>query len=238
MTVPILTAAVKRGILSSEADYDMHRICFIDDDMVFEIPLFNDVFGDVYDVVAEDSYDTAKKRIAARGEWAPDLFVLDLYFPSGPPDDRTVEELSESTLTLEDDRGQIRAAYANHLRAKERFDAVLDAWRQGPAGGLEIANRVVADFPGVPIVFYSRKATFEDAVRCLATDGVWGLQKKPSGANDEDTRRLTLAEKPRLVSRFNAVIARENEEQTAAVRRAARETLQFVGPMLADDVAW
>ena len=54
----------------------MHRICFIDDDTVFEIPLFKDVFGDVYDVVVEDSYDGAKREIAARGEWAkrlPDL---------------------------------------------------------------------------------------------------------------------------------------------------------------------
>lgn len=232
-----MKAAGKSDTLSPEMEYRMHRICFIDDDMVFEIPLFNDVFGDVYDVIAEDGYDVAKREIAARGEWTPDLFVLDLYFPSGPPDERAVEELSESTLTLEDDRGQIRAAYANHLRARARFDAVLNAWRQGPAGGLKIAGQVVADFPGVPIVFYSRKATFEDAVRCMATDGVWGLEKKPSGSNDEDTRRLTLAEKPRLVSRFNAVIARENEEQTRAVQRAVRQTLEFVGPMLADNVA-
>ena len=215
----------------------MHRVCFIDDDGAFEIPLFEDVFADVYDAMAADSYDAAKNGIAARGEWTPDLFVLDLYFPSGTPDERAVKELTKSTLTLENDRGQIRAAYANHLRAKARLDAVLDAWRQGPAGGLEIANRVAVDFPGVPIVFYSRKATFEDAVRCMAAEGVWGLQKKPTGSNDEDTRRLTLAEKPRLVDRFNAVIARENEQQTLAVKRAARRTLQFVGPMLADDVA-
>ena len=215
----------------------MHRVCFIDDDGAFEIPLFEDVFADVYDAMAADSYDAAKNGIAARGEWTPDLFVLDLYFPSGTPDERAVKELTKSTLTLENDRGQIRAAYANHLRAKARLDAVLDAWRQGPAGGLEIANRVAVDFPGVPIVFYSRKATFEDAVRCLAAEGVWGLQKKPTGSDDQDTRRLTLAEKPRLVDRFNAVIARENEQQTLAVKRAARRTLQFVGPMLADDVA-
>jgi hypothetical protein len=206
----------------------MHRVCFIDDDGSFEVPLFKNVFGDVYDVIAEDGYDAANKEIASRGDWTPDLFVLDLYFPSGPPDERAVEELTGSTLTLENDRGQIRAAYANHLRAKARLDAVLDAWRQGPAGGLEIAGRVTLDFPGVPIVFYSRKATFEDAVRCLAAEGVWGLQKKPTGNDDQDTRRLTLAEKPRLVDRFNAIIARQNEEQTLAVKRAARQTLEFV----------
>lgn len=200
----------------------MHRVCFVDDDGAFEIPLFEEVFGDVYDLVAEDGYDAARKRIVERDDWTPDLFVLDLYFPSGPPDERAVAKLTESTLALEDDRGQMRAAYANHLRAKERLDAVLDAWRQGPAGGLEIAKRVAVDFPGIPIVFYSRKATFEDSVRCMATDGVWGLQKKPTGSNDADTRRQTLAEKPRLVSYFNAVIARENEQQTLSAKRAAR----------------
>ena len=214
----------------------MQRVCFIDDDGSFEIPLFKDVFGEVYDIIADDGYDAVKNEITARLDWTPDLFVLDLYFPSGPPDQRAVEELTESTLTLENDRGQIRAAYANHLRARERLDVVLDAWRQGPDGGLKIAKRVVVDFPGIPIVFYSRKATFEDAVRCMAADGVWGLQKKPTGSDDHDTRRLTLTEKPRLVSQFNAVIARENEEQTAAVKKAARRTLQFVGSMLTDDV--
>ena len=212
----------------------MRRVCFIDDDGRFEVPLFKDVFGDVYDVIAEDSYEGAKNGIGARREWTPDLFVLDLYFPSGPADERAIEELSESTFAVEDDRGQMRAAYGNYLRAKERLDAVLEAWRQGPDGGLEIARRVVVDFPGVPIVFYSRKARFEDAVRCMASDGVWGLRKKPTGSDDEDTRRVTLAEKPRLVSCFNAVIAREDEERTLAVKRAARQTLEFVGTMLAD----
>ena len=44
------------------------------------------------------------------------------------------------------------------------------------------------DHPNIPIVFYSRKATFEDAVRCLAADGVWWLVKIPTGDGDEETQ--------------------------------------------------
>lgn len=199
----------------------MRCVCFVDDNKDFEIPLFERVFGDAYDVIAADDYQTAKRRIAEQRDSAPDLFVLDLYFPSGQPDEEQVDALRQTIVTYEDDRADMRTAYGNFLRAQSRLQAVLDAWRQGPDGGLEIARRVVADYPDVPIVFYSRKATFEDEVRCTAAEGVWGLEKKPTGANDEETERLTLAEKPRLIRRFNAIIARENEEQTLAVKKAA-----------------
>jgi len=213
----------------------VHRICFIDDDGHFEIPLFQSAFGDVYDVVAEDSYDAARKKMLERDGWRPDLFVLDLYFASGEPDREAVGALLQSELTFEGDGGQMRAAYANYLRAESRLKAVLGAWKQGPDGGLEIARRAVRDYPLIPIVFYSRKATFEDAVRCLAADGVWWLEKKPTGDDDEDTRRLTLAEKPRIAKRFDAVIARENEERTMAVKRGAGSVRRFVRSMLGNN---
>lgn len=213
----------------------MHRICFIDDDKQFEIPLFVSVFGDVYDVIAEDSYDAARREMTRRDDWRPDLFVLDLYFPRGEPDRDAVDRLQKETVTFEDDGGQMRTAYTNYLRAEARLKAVLGAWKQGPDGGLEIARHAFEDYPQVPIVFYSRKATFEDAVRCLAADGVRWLEKKPTGENDEDTRRLTLVEKPRLVARFNAIIAGEGVEQTMAIKRGAGDVRQFVRAMLGED---
>jgi len=206
----------------------MHCVCFVDDDKDFEIPLFKRVFGDVYDVVAADDYELAKRRIAERGDSMPDLFVLDLYFPSGQPDEEHLDALRRSTLALDDDRAEIRTAYANSVRAQARLKAVLDAWRQGPDGGLDIARRVIVDYPNVPIVFYSRKATFEDTIRCMAAEGVWGLEKKPSGANELETEGLTFAEKPRLVARFDAIIARENEAQTITVKKAAETVWQTV----------
>jgi CheY-like chemotaxis protein len=213
----------------------VYRVCFIDDDKDFEIPLFESTFGDVYDVVAEDSYDAARGKMSKRDKWRPDLFVLDLYFPSGEPDRDAVGELLQSAVTFDSDGAEMRAAYTNYLRAESRLKAVLGAWKQGPDGGLEIARRVAQDYPLIPIVFYSRKATFEDAVRCLAADGVWWLEKKPTGDSDEDTRRLTLAEKPRIVERFDAIIAKEDEGQTMAIKSGAGSVRQFVRTMLRDN---
>ena len=210
----------------------MYRVCFIDDDKDFEIPLFKSAFGDVYDVVAEDSYDAARREMLERDAWRTDLFVLDLYFPSGEADRDAVGALLQSEVAFESDGGQMRAAYANYLGAESRLKAVLGAWKQGPDGGLEIARRVARDYPLIPIVFYSRKATFEDAVRCLAADGVNWLEKKPTGDDDEDTRRLTLAEKPRIAKRFDAVIAREDEARTTAIKSSADSLRRFVHTML------
>jgi CheY-like chemotaxis protein len=210
----------------------MYRVCFIDDDGDFEIPLFESTFGDVYDVVAADGYDAARRKMAERGGWRPDLFVLDLYFASGEPDRDAVDQLRQSAVAFESDGVEMRAAYRNYLRAESRLRAVLGAWKQGPDGGLEIARRAARDHPSVPIVFYSRKATFEDAVRCLAANGVWWLEKKPTGDDDEDTRRLTLAEKPRIVERFDAIIAKRDEDRTMAVKTGADGVRRFVREML------
>jgi hypothetical protein len=129
----------------------------------------------------------------------------------------------------------MRAAYTNYLRAESRLRAVLKAYRQGPQGGLEIAGRAARDYPQVPIVFYSRKATFEDAVRCMAVDGVWWLEKKPTGESDDDTRRRTLAAKPRIVQRLNAVISRTDEQQAMAIKRSAADVRPFVRTMLGEE---
>lgn len=58
------------------------------------------------------------------------------------------------------------------------------------------------------------------------------LEKKPTGDDDEDTRRLTLAEKARVVERFDAIIAKEDEEQTMAITSAADSVRQFVRTVL------
>jgi CheY-like chemotaxis protein len=205
-----------------------HRVCFIDDDAEFEVPLFREVFGEAFDVVAAASYAELRSRIESREGWSPDLFVLDLYFPSGEADAAAVDALRADPPAVEDDRAEIRAAYGNFLRARRRLRRVLDAWRQGPAGGLKLAGQVAADFPDVPIVFYSRKATFEDVVRCLAAGNVRTVERKPTGRNDAETRRLTVAEKDRLLARFHAAISRTDPEALQRLKHAARAIVQSV----------
>ncbi|MGB2824486.1 MAG: hypothetical protein WBF17_26155 [Phycisphaerae bacterium] len=205
-----------------------HRVCFIDDDAEFEIPLFREVFGEELDVLAAASYAELRSQIESREAWHPDLFVLDLYFPSGEPDAAAIDALKADPPVVEDDRAEIRAAYGNFLRAQRRLRRVLDAWRQGPAGGLELAGQVAADFPDVPIVFYSRKATFEDVVRCLAARNVRAVERKPTGRDDADTRRLTRAARGHLLARFNAAISRTDSERIQRLKDAARVIVECV----------
>jgi len=210
----------------------MYRVCFIDDDKEFEIPLFRDVFADVFDIVSATSYAELKSHVASRKDWQPDLFVLDLYFPSGPPDQDATEALRTKALTVENDNAQIRPAYRNHLKARDRLQRVLDAHKQGPAGGLELAKKVASDYPEVPIVFYSRKAAIEDAIRCLAAENVWAVERKPTGKDRAQTVELAKLAKDRLVSRFEGAISKADADavkRTKAAAKAMAEVLAEFG---------
>ena len=198
-----------------------HRVCFIDDDGEFEIPIFLDVFGGAYDVIAATSYGRLQEESESRGDWRPELFVLDLYFPSGKPDQAAVDALRARPLRLGDDRAEIRAAYENSVRTRQRLGEVLSAWRQGPEGGLKLAQQVAADFPDVPIVFYSRKATAEDIICCLAAPNVVAVERKPTGSDDADTRRRTHVEAPRLVERFRQALSAKHTEEGRRLKGAA-----------------
>ena len=208
----------------------MRHICFIDDDGDFEIPLFEDVFGSEYDIIAATDYEDARKQIDGRPDWTPDLFVLDLYFPDGAPDTEAIATLKNKPLELPDDSAGIRTAYTNYLRARSRLQDVLAAHKQGPSGGLRLATMVARDFPETPIVFYSRKATFEDVVKCLASKGVRWVEKKPSGKTDAETKALTHDQKDRIVRNFNRAIEGQgvSSQSEVPVRDAARVTLEAV----------
>jgi CheY-like chemotaxis protein len=159
----------------------MYRVCFIDDDQEFEIPLFREVFGDTFDIITATSYADLKSRIESLENWNPDLFILDMYFPAGPTDRNAIEHLKAEPLQIENDNAQIRPAYRNFIKAQARLKDVLRAHKQGPSGGLELAMKIAIGYPKVPIVFYSRKATIEDIIRCMAIENVWSVERKPTG---------------------------------------------------------
>ena len=208
----------------------MRHICFIDDDGDFEIPLFRDVFGSEYDIITATDYEDARKQIDGRPDWTPDLFVLDLYFPDGAPDTEAIATLKNKPLELPDDSAGIRTAYTNYVRARSRLQDVLAAHKQGPGGGLRLATMVARDFPETPIVFYSRKATFEDVVKCLASKGVRWVEKKPSGKTDVETKALTHDQKDRILRNFNRVIEGQgvSSQSDVSIQDAARVTLEAV----------
>jgi CheY-like chemotaxis protein len=206
----------------------LFRICFVDDDEKFEIPLFCDVFGEAFDIIAANDYAELKSQIDSRENWKPDLFVLDLYFPSGPANREAVEALRAEPLFVENDNAEIRTAYRNYLRAKTRLAGVLDAWKQNANGGLMLAEKVVADYPDVPIVFYSRKATLEDVVRCMAAKNVWSVERKPTGNDSADTIELTRLDQQHIIGRFKMAISKADSGELERKKEAAEVLVQML----------
>jgi CheY-like chemotaxis protein len=206
----------------------LFRICFIDDDEEFEIPLFCDVFGEAFDIIAASDYAELKSLIDSRENWKPDLFVLDLYFPSGPANREAIEALRAEPLFVENDNAEIRTAYRNYLRAKTRLAGVLDAWKQDVNGGLILAEKVVVDYPDVPIVFYSRKATLEDVVRCMTARNVWSVEKKPTGKDSADTIELTRLAQQRIIRRFKMAISKADSDKLERKKEAAEVLVEML----------
>jgi CheY-like chemotaxis protein len=203
-------------------------ICFVDDDEEFEIPLFCDIFGEVFDIIAASNYKELKSQITRRKIWKPDLFVLDLYFPSEPENKKAIKALRAEPLSVKNDNAEIRQAYINYLSAQDRLDRVLDAWNQNAKGGLILAEKVVADYPNVPIVFYSRKATLEDVVRCMAARNVWSAVRKPTGKDTADTIELTRKVKQRLTKRFKTAISKADSAKLERQKKAAKILLEML----------
>jgi CheY-like chemotaxis protein len=206
----------------------MHRVCFIDDDQEFEIPLFREVFGDTFDIITATNYVDLKSRVESLENWNPDLFILDLYFPAGPIDGNAIKHLKAKPLQIENDNAQIRPAYRNFVKAQDRLKNVLRAHKQDPSGGLELARKIAVGYPEVPIVFYSRKATIEDVIRCMAVENVWSVERKPTGRDQAETIKLTNSAKGRLVAHFENIIERKDLQNIQKVKDAAKYWLAYL----------
>lgn len=98
----------------------------------------------------------------------------------------------------------------------KRLFRIVDGWRdlfeeacaavgQNRKYGLANLRRARETYPGVPAVFYTRKSLISDAVAMFRA-GCDGLFIKPTGPNDEETRRLTRENAPQLLQDLTRVI--------------------------------
>jgi hypothetical protein len=140
-------------------------ICFIDDD-INELNRFKQFMGTKFKIGVGLSPSAAREDLKDRtGLTEPDLYLLDLYYPT----DRTPTESELQRLA------EARRAY---LVAEAKFSAVLAELGQSSDGGIELSRQV-----GGVFAFFSRKATFEDAIKALKA-GAIGLIKKPDPTSD------------------------------------------------------
>jgi CheY-like chemotaxis protein len=173
-------------------------VCFVDDDPD-EVRRFRLLLGGRFLVGAGTSLPAALADLRGQGRERPDVFALDLYFPRG--ESNTDEE-----------RAELARAWAGFLEAKAELAAVLARLRQSPEGGLALARRVAAEFPGVPVAFFTRKGTLEDAIEALDA-GAASIVKKP----DPDTLEYDGTS---AVEACDAALARDLPKVVRGLERA------------------
>ena len=175
------------------------HICFIDDDpdeiATFE-RLYDGVIFSVTSILAQDASHAIAKVDKALGRVIPDLFVLDLYFPLSADSPKSLSDAAGTTQDLDrlndgiqelksllkaspaEGKQLLRLAHALVNRSRRLLDHWCKQLNQSPQGGIELIRRLRTSFPRVPKVFYSRKATLQDAKEAIA-EGALDVLSKP-----------------------------------------------------------
>lgn len=193
-----------------------HHIVFIEDDES-EMATFRRLYeGDQFELTGlciQFPRSVVPVLAQALGDRVPDLFVLDLFFPavSNPPGGftadmvgdarahltrvlRAAEELEgmfidESALE-KNDKELLRAGSELVYWSQRMLRHWCDVLGQSPSGGIALMRLLREQYPTVPAVFYSRKATVVD-VKAALDAGALDVLIKPH-------RSLEDAEAPRF----------------------------------------
>jgi CheY-like chemotaxis protein len=127
----------------------------------------------------------------------PDIIVLDLYFPSAHSSsviptasrERQQEKAAEISVAFahlydeyQDGRELLRKTFGGIRQGYELLSQQCEALGQSAESGMALLARIRAnrEFDDIPIVFYSRKATVEEAVRALQAGAFTVIPKPPS----------------------------------------------------------
>ena len=177
-------------------------VCFVDDDPA-ELNRFRSNLGSRFTIGVGRTLDDALAGLRKAGPKKPDLFVLDLYFPQGPPN--TPQELSE-----------LHEAWNKHNDAQAHLLSVLGKLRQTTDGGKALAEEVLQRCRSRNYVFFTRKATLEEGMAALKR-GALSVIKKPD-PNPAEVKAGMLTEA--LDSAFRNRSSEIAAELSDAIRKA------------------
>lgn len=201
-------------------------ICFIDDSH-FEHELVKDEIAPAdnnLEFVQAYTFEEAKDIL---GDRIPGLFLLDLWGQDmGVPHPyiTPIEELEEMAARINslddvyDGLDTFKGDRANEYL--KRLFSIVNGWRslfenacsnigQNNKYGIKNIKSVRAEYPGIPAVFYTRKSMINDAVAIFRA-GADGLFIKPTGKNNDETRRITREYAPELISSLKKIIKTNN----------------------------
>ena len=193
-----------------------HHIVFIEDDEA-EMATFGRLYeGDQFELTGlciQTPRSVLPPLAQALGDRVPDLFVLDLFFPSvsDPPggftpdtvDDararltrvlRAAEELEgmflDDSALAKNDKELLRAGSELVYWSQRMLRYWCDVLGQSPSGGIALLLLLRAKYPGVPVVFYSRKAIVADVKAALAAGAVDVLIKPHRSVQDAEAPHI------------------------------------------------
>ena len=197
-------------------------ICFIDDSGFEHDLVRNEIASSApeWEFFQTYTFEEAREKLGAK---APALFLLDLWGKDedvrdphiSPKEDLETKISNFPTLDdvykgLDDFKGDVANEYL------KRFFTIVDDWRrlfeevcdrigQNRKYGLWNLRQVRKNYPGIPAVFYTRKALISDAVAMFKA-GADSLFIKPTGSKDTETRRLTREYAPQLIEELKKII--------------------------------
>ena len=196
-------------------------ICFIDDSD-FEHGLVRREIAPrsaVYAFVQAHTFEEAETLL---GSARPALYLLDLWGQDPDVPEPTITPqavLEEQAAAIPDLDSVYRDLETfpgdrNNEYLKRLF-RIVDGWRnlfetacagvgQNRKYGLRNLSLARERHPGVPSVFYTRKSLVSDAVAMFRA-GCDGLYIKPTGRDDEETRRLTRDYAPELLESLHRI---------------------------------
>jgi len=199
-----------------------HLVCFIDDSD-FEHDLVRHEIAPRATGLEFCQTHTFEEARETLGNRFPALFLLDLWGqdetvldPHITPEQDlrkrieqfpTIREVYEGLDQLE---GDTHNEYLKRLFTivncwRTLFEEVCDAVGQNRKYGLSNLAEARKHYSGVPGVFYTRKSLISDAVAMFKARAD-GLFIKPTGQNEEETRRLTRDYAPTLQSELLRII--------------------------------
>ena len=183
-------------------------ICLIDDDPD-EINRFRANLAPRFIVGAGTSIASALEDLQANGREKPDLFLLDMYHPESQP-------------SISNPQIRLNRARAKLLRAEAEFYRTLADLRQTAEGGFRNLRdvRSLYRLPRVPVAFFTRKGTLDNAVRAYEDEIPCPVIKKP----DPGFQEAAEAQDEGLPALYDKAFSEDIERVVAEIERVIRRS--------------
>jgi CheY-like chemotaxis protein len=190
-------------------------ICFVDD-QPDEIARFRQYLGERFIIGAGTSLDSAIADLRANGIKRPDVILLDMYMRTGPP-----------LHNEADAHAALNTARARFLHSEAEFYLALEGLGQRSDPGFEnlrdarhrysLPMPILGRINTVPVAFFTRKGTLDNAVRAFAED-VDAILKKP----DPPIQTAINAAETRLPELYDQAFERDANNLADLIERVIR----------------